>query len=92
MEAVAGDVERATSTTSGPGPFRVLALAGWCGLVAGEMEVAIRVAQRSLSDTERLYLMTRHFVWLVPVLNLLLFLAFGALCALNGLARFRDGW
>ena len=27
-------------------------------------------------------MMTRHFVWLVPVINSLLFLAFGALCAL----------
>jgi arylsulfatase A-like enzyme len=59
-----------------------MALAGWCGLAAGELEVAVRLAQRSLSSTDRLYLMTRHFVWLVPSLSLLLFLAFGVLAAL----------
>ena len=66
---------------------------GWCGLAAGELEVAIRVAQRSLGSTDRLYQMTRHFVWLVPVINSLLFLVVGALCALAAWrwAR-RAGW
>jgi arylsulfatase A-like enzyme len=82
MEAVVEQPQPATSTASWPGPFHVLLLAGCCGLAAGELEVAVRVAQRSLSSTDRLYLMTRHFVWLVPLLDLLLFLAFGALCAL----------
>jgi arylsulfatase A-like enzyme len=82
MEAVVEKPERATTTASWPGPIHVLLLAACCGLVAGELEVAVRVAQRSFRATERLYLMTRHFVWLVPLLNLLLFLAFGALCAL----------
>ena len=61
------------------GPLDVLILAAWCGLAAGELEVAARVAQRSLSSTNRLYELTRHFVWLVPVINMLLFLFFGAM-------------
>jgi arylsulfatase A-like enzyme len=82
MEAVVGKAGRATSTASWPGPFHVLIFAGCCGLAAGELEVAVRVAHRSLSSADRLYVMPRHFVWLVPLLNLLLFLTLGALCAL----------
>jgi arylsulfatase A-like enzyme len=57
-------------------------IAGWCGLASGELEVAVRFARRALSSTDRLYLMTRHFVWLVPILSLLLFLALGVLTAM----------
>ena len=56
------------------GPVDVLILAAWCGLAAGELDVAVRIAHRALSSTQRLYLMTRHFVWLVPLVNLVLFL------------------
>ena len=63
------------------GPIDVLVLAAWCGLVAGELEVAARVVPRALGWTDRLYMMTRHFVWLVPLINLVLFLGLGALLA-----------
>ncbi len=59
-------------------PFDVLILSPWCGLAAGELEVAARVVYRALSSTQRLYLMTRHFVWLVPLINLALFVILGA--------------
>ena len=36
---------------------------------------------RALSSTHRLYMMTRHFVWLVPLINLLVFLGLGVLLA-----------
>ncbi len=72
-----------SSEAAGPlGPVDVLILAAWCGLAAGELEVAVRIARRALSSTERLYLMTRHFVWLVPLINLALFLGLGTLLAL----------
>src|SRR5262249_31493691 len=44
-------------------------------------EVAARVVPRALGGTRRLYLMTRHFVWLVPLINLALFLVLGLLLA-----------
>ena len=44
---------------------------------------------RSLSPTNRLYLMSRHFVWLTPLANLLLFLIVGVLLAL--LRGYRPG-
>ena len=64
------------------GPVDVLVLSAWCGLAAGELEVAARIVYRALSSTQRLYLMTRHFVWLVPLINLVLFLGIGVLLAL----------
>ena len=48
-------------------------LAAWCGLAAGLLEVATRVLCRWINPTNRLYLMSRHFVWLAPLSNLLLF-------------------
>ncbi len=75
------------------GPIEVLILAAWCGLAGGELEVAARVIPRAFGATQRLYLMTRHFVWLVPLINLALFLVFGLL--LSWAARRwpgRAGW
>ena len=63
------------------GAWDVLALAAWCGLVAGWLEVGMRVLCKSLIGTNRLYMMTRHFVWLVPLSNLLLFFVGGLLLA-----------
>ncbi len=73
-----GDVRRL-------GPVDLLVLAAWCGLAAGELEVASRFLYRTFGSSLRLYLMTRHFVWLVPLIDLVLFLAGGVLLA--GLAR-----
>ncbi len=63
------------------GPLDVLLLSIACGLAAGELEVAARIARRSLSSTDQLYLITRHFLWLAPLVDLALFLGFGALLA-----------
>jgi arylsulfatase A-like enzyme len=60
------------------GPWDVLALAACLGLAAGWLEVGTKVLCKSLVGTHRLYLTTRHFVWLVPLSNLLLFLTGGA--------------
>ncbi len=63
-------------------PFDVLVLSVWCGLIAGELEVAARLANRAFSTTHQFSMMTRHFVWLVPLINLVVFLGFGVLLAL----------
>jgi arylsulfatase A-like enzyme len=71
----------------------VLVLAAWCGLAAGELEVAARIMYRALSSTQRLYLMTRHFVWLVPLINMVLFLGIGgSLILAMRLWPRRAGW
>ena len=63
------------------GPLDVFVLSAWCGLAAGELEVVARVLRASLSSTNRLYLMTRHFVWVVPLVDGLLFLGVGIILA-----------
>ena len=45
-------------------------LSAWCGLAAGLLEVGTRVLCRAINPTDRLYLMSRHFVWLTPLANL----------------------
>ena len=57
----------------------VLVLSAWCGLAAGLLEVGTRVLCRAIDPTKRLYLMSRHFVWLTPLVNLLVFLGLGLL-------------
>ncbi len=75
------------------GPLDVLMLAAWCGLAGGLLEVATTVCVRNLIPTDRGYLMSRHFIWLTPVSNLMLFSAIGLLLA--GVARLwprHGGW
>ena len=63
------------------GAGNVLAWSIWFGLSAGLLEVATRVLCRAVDPTKGLYLMSRHFVWLIPLANMLFFLALGLLLA-----------
>ncbi len=78
------------SSVGGPAPgravrFPALIVSAWCGLVSGLLEVATIVVRKHTFDPNHLYEMSRHFVWLIPLTNLCLFLALGA--ALKLLAR-----
>jgi arylsulfatase A-like enzyme len=64
------------------GPVDVLILSAWCGVVGGLLEVGTRVLCRYIDPTNRLYMLSRHFVWLVPLSNLLFFAGAGLLLAL----------
>ena len=57
----------------------LLFLSAWCGLVAGLLEVGTIVVRKQVFDPNHLYGMSRHFVWLIPVSNLCVFLALGLL-------------
>ena len=77
----------------------LVAFSAWCRASCGcsaedvELEVAARVVHRALSSTHGLYLITRHFVWLVPLINLVLFLGLGVLLGLAILLWPRQaGW
>jgi arylsulfatase A-like enzyme len=59
------------------GRFPVLFLSAWCGLISGLLEVGTIVVRKRTFDPNHLYEMSRHFVWLVPLTNLCLFLALG---------------
>jgi arylsulfatase A-like enzyme len=65
-----------------PAPFSFLALALWCGLVSGLLEVGITLVRKRLVDLNHLHWMSRHFVWLVPLTNLAIFLALGVVLSL----------
>jgi arylsulfatase A-like enzyme len=73
------------------GPWSILSLSAWCGLVAGLLEVAALVVRKSAFDVNHLYGMTRHFVWLIPLINLGLFLAVGIVLAVIVRLRPRRG-
>ena len=63
-------------------PLDILVLSAWCGLAGGLLEVGARIVGTTYFSTIRLYLMSRHFVWLAPLSNLLLFFAMGIFLAL----------
>ncbi len=79
-------------TTTGPAsvrairprlrPLDILVLSAWCGLAGGLLEVGARIVGTSYLSSNHLYLMSRHFVWLAPLSNLLFFLAMGLVLAL----------
>ena len=61
------------------GFISLLLLSAWCGLVAGLLEVGTIVLRKQVFDPNHLYRMSRHFVWLIPLSNLCVFLALGLL-------------
>ncbi len=63
------------------GPVDLIVLSAWCGLAAGLLEVGTRILCRAIDPVRRLYLMPRHFIWLTPLVNLLLFLGLGLILA-----------
>ena len=61
----------------------VLILSAWCGLFGGLLEVGARVLCRWIDPPNRLYGLSRHFIWLVPLSTLLFFSAMGSCLALG---------
>lgn len=85
-DAQGGGTGPVADAAARPGPAGWLLVSAWCGLVAGLLEVGTIVLRKETVDPNRLYGMSRHFVWLIPTVNLGLFLAIGCLgvlaCAL----------
>ncbi len=73
------------------GPRSIVVLSAWCGLVAGLLEVVTLIMRKSVFDVNRLYGMTRHFVWLIPLTDLGLFLSLGFVLAVVVALRPRPG-
>ena len=77
-------------------PFRsisILVLAAWLGLAAGLLEVGAIVLRKHTVDLNHLYWMSRHFVWLIPLANLAIFLILGLFAAvLNSRGGRRGRW
>jgi arylsulfatase A-like enzyme len=54
----------------------------WCGLVAGLLEVGTIILRKRVIGANRFFGVSRHFVWLIPVTDLLIFLCLGVVLAL----------
>jgi arylsulfatase A-like enzyme len=88
-----GVARRAPSTERLMGPLDVVLLSAWCGLAAGLLEVGARVSCRAIEPTRRLYMMSRHFVWLTPLANMVVFIGVGVcLAALTRLCPRLGRW
>jgi arylsulfatase A-like enzyme len=59
------------------GFFQLLALSAWCGLIAGLLEVGVILLRKGVFDYNRLFWMSRHFIWLIPLATLAVFLVVG---------------
>jgi arylsulfatase A-like enzyme len=57
--------------------FSLLVLSAWCGIWAGLLEVGTIVLRKQMFDPDHLYRMSRHFVWLIPVADVGIFLLLG---------------
>jgi arylsulfatase A-like enzyme len=64
------------------GPMSIVSLSAWCGLVAGLLEVGTIVLRKQTFDPNHLYGMSRHFLWVIPITNLCLFMGFGIVLGL----------
>jgi arylsulfatase A-like enzyme len=75
------------------GLISILILSVWCGLVAGLLEVGTIVLRKQVFDSDHLYRMSRHFVWLVPLSNICVFLTLGLLgCGVTMVWPGRGRW
>jgi arylsulfatase A-like enzyme len=79
------------SSTTQPAVLSLLFLSAWCGLVAGLLEVGTIVVRKELFDQNHLYGMSRHFVWIIPLTDLGVFLVLGLFGWILGLAWPRRG-
>jgi arylsulfatase A-like enzyme len=80
LTRAAGAIEPEPPERSSPsrlGPVALLGLSAWCGMLAGPLEVAAFVARKRFFDTNQLLSMSRHFIWLVPLIDLLILLLAG---------------
>ncbi|MGP0069262.1 MAG: sulfatase-like hydrolase/transferase, partial [Isosphaeraceae bacterium] len=74
-------------------PLTFLILSAWCGLVSGLFEVGTLIVRKHTFDSNHLYGMSRHFVWLIPASNLCILLALGVgMCLAALIWRRRAGW
>jgi hypothetical protein len=72
-------------------PLEVVVLSICCGLASGLLEVGTRVVTAGLFSNNRQHSMSRHFIWLVPLSDLMLFSILGLVLALVAKVRPRFG-
>ena len=90
-----GTSERSSvdSGAHAPGFASLLILAVWCGMACGLLEVGTIIVHKRAFDTNQLYGMSRHFVWLIPMTNIIVFLVLGLLgCLVSWAWPTRGRW
>ena len=71
----------------------LLLVSAWCGLVAGLLEVGTIVLRKQVFDIDQLYRISRHFVWLIPLSNLAVFMVLGLVgCGVIAVSPRQGGW
>lgn len=88
---IADEPGAALRPTARPGPIAILGLSAWCGLLVGLLEVATVVVHKRFLDTNQLLSMSRQFVGLIPLTDLLIFLLVGSVGVLAVLIRPEGG-
>src|SRR5262249_10331666 len=68
-----------------------LGLSAWCGLGSGLLEVGVILLRKHALTTDQFYRMSAQFVWMVPLINLAIFLAAWLLLSLLILVNRRRG-
>jgi arylsulfatase A-like enzyme len=72
-------------------PRHVFIVSVWCSLVAGLLEVGVIVLRTHTIGPNHFYWMSRQFVWLIPLTNLLIVVALGLVSATLALCWPRRG-
>ena len=85
--AIAGQPAPPNQRPDRIGPASLLGLAAWCGTLAGLLEVATVVLRKRFFDMNHLLGMSRHFIWLVPLTDLLILLLVGMVGCLVVIVR-----
>ena len=65
-------------SANGLGPLALVVFSAWGGLASGLLEVGIRFLRKQTVDLNHFYRMSRHFIWVVPLANLVIFVLLGA--------------
>jgi hypothetical protein len=94
LEEACSNSSRSQDVVANPGGlFPLVMLSAWCGLVAGLLEVGVIILRKRMLDSDHLYKMSRHLVWLIPSINLTIFLLLGVvLSAFVWCWRLRGPW
>jgi arylsulfatase A-like enzyme len=85
---VGTESEAAGGPTYRPGFAGTLAIALWCGLALGLLEVGLLLARGRMEGpaSSGVLHLNRQYLWMIPTANAAIFLAAGLVCAMVGLA------
>jgi arylsulfatase A-like enzyme len=71
------ELDRARPFPHRIGAVDLFLLSAWCGLAAGLLEALARALCRAIDPSQRIYQVSRHYLWLGPLANLIFFLGLG---------------